>query len=78
MKKVPYFRGQISCRLSLSSGFFLKKNAYNKHVTIFLTQQHFVFSEKRVICFSQKPLDFKYRCDVVTKFGYAVMQVLLG
>ena len=46
MKKVPYFRGQISCRLSLSSVFFFK-HAYNKHVTIFLTQQHFVFSEKR-------------------------------
>lgn len=59
----------------LKSCFFLNMH---KHVTIFLAQQHFVFSEKHVICLSQESRDFEYLCDVVTKFGYAVMQVLLG
>ena len=39
---------------------------------ILITRQHFVFSEKHVICFSYKSHDFAHLCDFVTKFGYAV------
>ena len=49
-KKVLYFGGSISCRLSESfSSVFPSISCQNihKHVTKFLTQQHFVFSEKR-------------------------------
>ena len=39
---------------------------------ILITRQHFVFSEKHVICFSYKSHDFAHLCDFVTKFGYPV------
>ena len=46
LKKVPYFSGQISCRLSLSFPCVFRSNAFqtiHKNVGIFLTQQPFIF-----------------------------------
>ena len=46
LKKVPYFSGQISCRLSLSFPCVFPSNAFqtiHKNVGIFLTQQPFIF-----------------------------------
>ena len=57
LQKVPYFSGQISCRLSLSFPCVFPLNAsqnIHKNVAIFLTQQPFIF----FVCFvSQKSRD---------------------
>ena len=46
LKKVLYFSGQISCRVPVKF-FFLSPDEFfsniHKHVTVLLTQQHFVF-----------------------------------
>ena len=62
-KKVLYFGGSISCRLSESfSSVFPSISCQNihKHVTKFSSQQHFAFSEKRVLLRSHVIL-----CDFV-------------